>query len=786
MPQQPVRYTPDIKKGLQSSQVEERKRNHLYNEEVPRLTKSYQTILKDNLLTLFNLINVVLAGMIIYIGSWKNLLFLGTILCNIIIGIIQEIRSKRILDKLSLITEPTATVIRDGKECTLHMNELVLDDIMLVKSGSQVCCDSILKDGSLEVNEALVTGESDIISKQPGDALYSGSFVVSGNGILQIEHVGKDNYAQTIMCDVKVQKKHKSQLRDSINFIIKSIGIIIIPLGILLFLKQYHFQQYTFQESVLATVAALIGMIPEGLVLLTSVALAVGTIHLAKRKTLVQELYCIETLARVDTLCLDKTGTITKGEMQVESIVNLDGNDHQKAISNLVHHLADENSTSYAIRSYVEKDTSMVPVVKIPFSSARKLSAVSFENEGTYILGAYRFVCAHADKDILKTMQQEAERGYRILTLAYSSNMIEDGKIPDDAQAIAFLSLSDPVREEAIATLDYFKKQGVDIKVISGDDPATVHEIARKAGVNNCDRYIDASTLKEEDINDAVRHYTIFGRVSPEQKKQMICCLKEQGHVTAMIGDGVNDVMALKEADCSIAVASGSETAKNVANLVLLDSNFANVPYIVAEGRRVINNIQRASSLFLVKTTYSVLLSILTLFLSAKYPYAPIQLTLISTLTIGIPSFFLALENNYSRVEGNFLINVLTRAFPGALTVILSILYVNILRFLFTFSDEATSTMCVILTGISGLIVLHRVCTPFTKKRMLIFLSMVILFFTAIVFGHELFMLYPLNFLQTAFLIGGGIAIPFIMDIIYRIGNTLTPLKEKLENITKN
>lgn len=786
MAQNPIRFNVNLHQGLNDTQVTQRMQEHLYNEEVDKLTKSFKMIFKDNFFTLFNLINAVLAGLIIYIGSWKNLLFLGTIISNLVIGIFQEIRSKRVLDKLALITQSNVPVIRNGKEVIVHINELVLDDIMLVKTGSQVGCDSIVKDGKVEVNESLITGESDIIVKQVGDSLYSGSFIVSGNATLQVEHVGKDNYAQTIMSDAKVQTKYKSQLRDSINFIIKIIGIIIIPLGIMLFIKQFYFDHYGFNESIIATVAALIGMIPEGLVLLTSVALAVGTIHLARHKTLVQELYCIETLARVDTLCLDKTGTITQGEMRVEEMFSIDGNDYLKAISNVVHHLNDENSTAYAIQAYARKDTSLTPLVKIPFSSSRKLSAISFKDEGTYILGAYSFVCKNQNKRVVERLQTEANRGYRIITLAHSEQMIIDDKIPEDAKAVAFLALSDPIREEAPETLAYFEEQGVDIKVISGDDPATVHEIARKAKLKNYDQFIDASLLADDDMMEAVKKYTVFGRVTPEQKKLMILCLKEQGHITAMIGDGVNDVMALKAADCSIAMASGSETAKNVSNLVLLDSNFANVPQIVAEGRRVINNIQRASSLFLVKTIFSVLLAILTLFLSSKYPYTPIQLTLISTITIGIPSFFLALENNYSRVQGNFLINVFTRAIPGALMVIICIVYVNILRSLFGFENDDVSTMCVILTTISGLIVLYRVCTPFTKKRLVLFNTMCILFISAIIFGDDLFMITPLSLFELGWLIGGCIAIPFVMDIIYRIGSKMTFIRTKIESITKN
>lgn len=777
----------DLLRGLSAAEVEERIQQGYINTNEERITKSYREILKDNIFTLFNLINAILASMIIFIGSFKNLLFLGVVLSNLCIGILQELRAKRVLDKLSLITQPIVQVLRDGILQEIHMDALVLHDIAYLGSGSQVCADCFVREGKLEVNESLVTGESDIIVKNVGDSLYSGSFVVSGKAKVQIEHVGKDNYAATIMADAKTLKRHKSQLRDSINYIIKTIGIIIIPIGILLFCKQYFITASPLQEAIVSTVAALLGMIPEGLVLLTSVALAVGSINLAKRKTLVQELYCIETLARVDVLCLDKTGTITQGCMKVEHLHTLQGSEEESkyALAAMMRALQDENATALAILDFVKDISCEVQVThQLPFSSARKASAISIAGQGTYIMGAYEFINAELDETIQSKINEQTMLGNRVLVLAHHSQELQNDEIQKDNDILALIVLSDPIREAAPKTLDYFLSQGVDVKVISGDDPKTVHEIARKAHLKNYTSYIDMSTLKDEDIDEAVKKYTVFGRVSPIQKKLMIKALKKQGHVTAMIGDGVNDVMALKEADCSISVAQGSEAAKNIANLVLLDNNFANMPHIVDEGRRVINNIQRAASLFLVKTTFSTILSIVTLFFISRYPFQPIQLTLISSLTIGIPSFFLALEANHARVEGNFLINVLGRALPGALCVILCILYVNILRPFFALSPQVVSTMCVLLTGSTGLIVLYRVCTPFTKKRCLIFSIMTALFVLQIIFLPHIYALVPLTFIQFILTLAAIFAIPFIMDFIFRFANHFK-LKEKIMKVGK-
>ncbi len=778
----------DLSIGLNDKQVEERIQKGFMNTQETNITKSYKEIFRDNIFTLFNLINAILAGLIIFIGSFKNLLFLGVVISNLVIGIFQEIRAKRVLDKLSLITQPYLDVLRNGKIVQLHMEKLVLDDVMFLKSGSQVCADCVVKEGKVEVNESLLTGESDSIVKNTGDTLYSGSFVISGNAKVQVTHVGNDSYAQSILSDAKVFRKHKSQLRDSINFIIKTTGIIIIPVGILLFTKQYFISDATFADAIVSTVAALIGMIPEGLVLLTSIALAVGAINLARRQTLVQELYCIETLARVDTLCLDKTGTITEGNMRVEDVLTLIPHAYptEEILANMMEVLSDDNATAQAIRSYAPKPSHLYTASSfLSFSSARKYSAVTFEGKGTYILGAYEFICDHCDEELRKMIIEQSSLGNRVLVLAHNDQKIVRDSISKQNDIIALLILSDPIRQEAPATLDYFLSQGVDLKIISGDDPKTVCAISRKAHLKGYENFIDMSSISDDEIPRIVNRYTIFGRVSPIQKKLLIKALKNHKHVTAMIGDGVNDVMALKEADCSISVAQGSEAAKNIANLVLLDNNFANMPRIVDEGRRVINNIQRAASLFLVKTTFSTILSILTLFFISRYPFEPIQLTLISSLTIGIPSFFLALEANHARVEGNFLLNVLGRALPGALCVVLSIIYVNIISmFIMPIPQDNMSTMCVILTGTSSLIVLYRVCHPFTTKRLCIFLTMSIGFTLAIIFMPKLFSLVRLSYMQFLFTIIAMVIIPIAMDFFFRCGKWMK-IKEHLLNVGK-
>ncbi|MEG1382208.1 MAG: cation-translocating P-type ATPase [Erysipelotrichaceae bacterium] len=772
------RFICNIEDGLNDEQINLQIKNGKTNIQDIHTTKTYEKIIKDNVFTLFNLINAVLAGLVLFVDSYKNLLFLGVILSNIVIGIYQEVRAKRTLDKLSLINATMISVIRNHQPTKIHIEELVLDDIMKLESGNQICADSLILEGMLEVNESLITGESNLVVKKPGDSLYSGSFVVSGQSYVRVEHVGKDNYAYKILSEAKVLKKHKSQLRDSINYILKVVGFIIIPIGISLFIKQFYILNYPLDESIISTVAALLGMIPEGLVLLTSVALAVGSINLAKHKTLVQELYCIETLARVDVLCLDKTGTLTKGEMQLENIIALDQQMNiNEILENFCFYLKDDNSTFHAIRNYVGTSSNYHMIDTLSFSSARKISAVSFE-EGTFVLGAYEFMNLAEHVTLANQISDYAKQGSRVLTLAFSKKQMQEQTIPDDLCPIALLLLSDPIREEAKETLDYFREQGVDIKIISGDNPLTVQAIACKAGVKNACA-IDATSINDTNIEMIMKQYNVFGRVTPQQKKQMVEMLKKQGHIVAMTGDGVNDVPALKESDCSIAMANGSEATKNVANLVLLDSNFASLPYIVYEGRRVINNIQRAASLFLVKTTFSTILAILTLFLPTKYPFMPIQLTLISALTIGIPSFFLALEPNRNRVKGNFITNVLGRALPGAMCVILSIIFLNTVAYFLNIDEAVKSTMIVLMTGASGLCVLYQVSIPFSKQRAIIFISMTALFVLSVVLFRNLFSLTYLSLLNAAITLAGIVCIPLLMSLFSNLSNIFLLKHEK-------
>ena len=600
-------------------------------------------------------------------GSPRNALFMGVILSNIVIGSFQGVRAKHTIDKLSLISAPKAVALRDGQRYTVKVEDVVLDDILIFGAGNQICADATVVGGECEVNESLLTGESDPIVKRPGDPLLSGSFVVSGTCSAQVEHVGAESYANKIAGDASYMKKRNSEIMNSIDFIVKIIGFAILPIGGVLFWKQFFVLGDTLQNSVVSTVAAMVGMIPEGLVLLISLAFAVSVIKLSARKTLVQDMYCVETLARVDTLCLDKTGTITEGSMQVDDIVPLEGftaEQMKEALKALVNTLEDSNPTFMAIKEWLA-DSPPPPwkaAETVPFSSARKWSGAYFSGRGCYVMGAGEFVLGGAFGPYKARAEGYSKNGQRVLLLARADRSFDDKALPEGMKPMGLVLISDKIRKEAPRTLRFFADQGVDLKVISGDNAVTVANIARKAGLSNADKYVDATTLRtEEDVKRAVKEYAVFGRVTPQQKLSFVKALKEDGHTVAMTGDGVNDVLALKEADCSIAMASGSDAARTVSNLVLLDSNFASMPVVVQEGRRSINNLQRSSSLFLVKTIFSALIGVLFIFINYSYPFQPIQQTLISSLTIGVPSFILALEPNNDRLCGRFINNVIPR-----------------------------------------------------------------------------------------------------------------------------
>lgn len=706
----------ESKKGLSYEQVKQRQAEGKINYDTTLPTKSIKKILYDNFFTLFNVINLILGIAIFSVGSYKNMLFLGIIIINTTISTLQEIHSKRVIDKLAIMASNKAKVIREGKKQEISIYELVLDDIIELSTGSQIATDSIILEGEVQVNESCITGEPDCIDKKQGDNILSGSYVTSGKCIARVEHIGEENYTAKISSGAKYIKKINSEIMKSLNQITKFLTFAIIPIGIALFYTQLQIEDTTYKQAVVKSVAGIIGMIPEGLVLLTSTVLAVSIIRLSKTKVLVQELYCIETLARVDTLCLDKTGTLTEGCMEVKDFlpVNKTKAEMKNIMINIAMASEDENATIEAIRNYFTKPESLwTAKKKVAFSSQTKWSGITFEEKGTFILGAPEIVLKEAYPQNKEVMDKYI-KDYRVLVITHSPETLNGKELPENMELIGYIFLLDKIRKEAKQTLKYFEKQGVDIKIISGDNPVTVSKIAKQVGVKNYQKYIDMTTVKSrEEMQKVVKTYTIFGRVSPTQKKELVEALQEEGRTVAMTGDGVNDVLALKTADCSIAMANGSDATKSISQLILLDSNFASMPKVVAEGRRTINNIERSATLFLVKTIYSGLLAVMFLILGEAYPFVPIQMSLIGTVTIGLPSFLLALEPNRERIQGNFLKNVIVKAMPVGLTVVLNIFVLAMLNKMEMISEEQYSTLCVIGTGICGILLLFTL----TKAR---------------------------------------------------------------------
>lgn len=729
------RLQPDPSQGLTEEQVQERFARGMNNVQPNVVSKSYLGIFRSNVLTLFNFINFVLAALIFVFGELKNMLFIGVVTVNIIVGVVQEIRSKKVLEKMSLIAAPHVDLVRGGKVVQSEISDIVIDDIMILKQGMQIPSDSIVVEGQCEVNESLLTGEQDDVHKQNGDFLYSGSFVQAGECKARVTAVGEDNFTSKLMAEAKKFKKPKSELMRSINWIIRIVTIAIFPLGLLMFYTN-KLTTSTINEAVTGTVASVVGMIPEGLVMLTSIALAVGVVKLARKRTLVQDLYSIETLARVDMLCLDKTGTITEGSMQVEKthIYSTKFGHVDDIMTNMVAALGAQGSTFEAFAQYFKSSEKYDVVSTVPFSSSRKWSAADFGAVGKFIVGAPEFVLKERYSLVENDVKEYSAQGFRVLVLVRTTQPLKDDLDRERLKPIALIVLSDKIRENAKDTLAYFAKQGVELKVISGDNPLTVSKVAERAGLANADKFIDATELDtDEKIYEACDKYTIFGRVTPKQKKVLVTSLKSKGHTVGMTGDGVNDVMALKEADCSIAMASGSEASRNVAQLVLLDSDFAALPSVVAEGRRVINNIERAASLFLVKTSFSILLTLLLIILQMNYPFEPIQLTLISGLFVGLPSFFLAIEPNDSKVRGSFLSKVFKKALPAGFTVatmvtIICLVYRNVGIDV----SAQVSTMAFYVTSLVSFIVLMWVCIPYTKERLYLIAMCLVLYIAAI------------------------------------------------------
>ena len=737
----------DIQKGLSQSVADEKIRRGECNGSFSVKSKSVGRIFADNIFTLFNLINVIIAVLVALVGAYRNMLFMGVILCNIAIGIFQEIRSKRIIDRLSVISAPKAHLLRDGEEKILPVSDIVPGDIMLLSAGRQICADGTLVQGALDVDESLLTGESETVTKRPGDVLYSGSFVVSGSARAEVTKVGAEAYANSISASAKKPKKRHSEMMSAINSIISVISVCILPFALILFTKALFVAREELQYCVTSTAAAVIGMIPEGLYLLTTIALALGTMRLAKRHVLLHDMKSIEALARVDVLCVDKTGTITEAGMEVAKIVPAKDAENtflQSLLRDYASAVPDNNATMEAIRDYLERkgkdkdrdsdtdtDSNKDKTAEVqtfmaarrkalevmPFTSATKYSGVVFE-DGKYLLGAPEFVMGNAFEEIADEIREYTKKGYRVLLLAKYPGSDIKGTLTEKPEPLGYVILSNPIRENAKKTFGYFKTQGVAVKVISGDNPETVSEVARCAGIEHAEKYVDAGTLDtDEKIYDAADRYTVFGRVTPKQKQKLVHALQDAGHTVAMTGDGVNDILAMKDADCSVAMASGSEAAAQAAQVVLLDSDFAHMPDVVSEGRQVVNNVQRSASLFLVKNIFSLLMAIFAVVSTITYPLEPAQISLISMFTIGAPGFLLALEPNRNRIEGRFLRKVLLKAFPAGLTDVLIVGSLVVCGEVFSIPASDVATASTMLLCVVGFMILIKISHPMNKFK---------------------------------------------------------------------
>lgn len=769
---------PDPNEGLSPQQLKERQDNGLTNATPNSNTKSQSQIIKENVFTFFNLIFLVLGAALFLVGSFKNTMFLLVAAANTGIGIFQELRAKRAVDKLTLVSAGHVAVIRSGERFPVRTDRLVRDDIVEFVAGDQICADAVVCSGQMQVNESLLTGEADAVLKNIGDELKSGSFVVSGKCRARLTHVGAESYAAKLAAEARRNvRSTKSEMMQSLTRLITVVGIVLVPLGILLFLWHFLpiFQGLPLRESVEATVPALVGMIPEGLYLLTSVAIAVSCIKLSGQHVLVQDMNCIETLAHADVLCVDKTGTITEAKMEVTDIFPLDSERFsyetiEEILAAFYGGEEPDNETARAMTAQFARPSTWSALRRIPFSSSTKWAAADFGENGRYLVGAPEFLLGERYDTVRENAEAWSARGCRTLLLAAYDSELEDTLRHELVTPIALIYLTNRLRPDARETFRYFAEQGVSVRVISGDNPLTVSEVAVSAGIENAERYVDARTLTTpHDYDDAVRKYTVFGRVTPEQKRYLVGALKKQGHTVAMTGDGVNDVLALKDADCGIAMASGSQAASQVAQIVLLKSQFSDMPAIVAEGRRVINNIQRASVLFLVKNIFSFVFTILVMVIGVSYPLQAIQLSLISTLTIGIPSFFLALEPNYSRVEGRFMRNVIRRSLPGGLTNVVLVLLASAFCFTFGIPESSLNTLAVWSLSTVGLLTLYHISKPFTRLRMAVLttVSLAMLFCLTVI--PSFFELPSLNSKSLLTLIMLMLACPTVMNFFLRV-----------------
>lgn len=779
--------------GLTDEEVRQRVEEGLTNRADISTDKTTKEIVISNVFTYFNLIFLVITILLIMVGSFRNLTFLPIIIGNTVIGIVQEIRAKKTLEKMSLLNAPHVDVIRNGSVKQISTEELVKDDVILLTAGKQICADAVVISGNIQVNESLLTGEADEVEKTEGSTLMSGSFVVSGECYARLEKVGNESYISRLSLEAKsMGDKEQSEMIRSINLIVKWVGIVIIPIGLILFWQSHFVNGESITKSVTSTVAAIIGMIPEGLYLLTTVALALSTMKLARKKVLLHDMKSIETLARVDVLCVDKTGTITEPDMKLKEIFlcknsGADGtqtaltlDELKSLILDYANASVDNNATMLALKAYAAEaltnNTSALhrtAVSQQAFSSSLKYGSVTF-SDGTYLLGAPEFIMHEDFARIEEEIIPYADKGDRVLLFAgYNGENVENG-INGSVTPLGFVALANPIRANAVKTFEYFKSQGVAIKVISGDNPRTVSRIAIQAGIESAESFVDAATLDTEDkIADAVNKYTVFGRVTPKQKKQLVKALQAKGHTVAMTGDGVNDILAMKDADCSVAMASGSEAAAQAAQVVLLDSDFAHMPDVVYEGRRVVNNIQRSASLFLVKNIFSLLLSLFSVILMVTYPLEPAQVSLISMFTIGVPGFLLALEQNKDRIKGHFITNVMLKALPGGLTDVIAIGALVVCGEVFCISDASIGTIATLVLSVVGFMILFKISEPLNGMKYAVIIGNIAGLVFSGFFLKKLFALTDLSNICILLMIVFG----FAAESLFR---NLTLLVEKL------
>lgn len=776
---------PIYKIGLSDEEVNIRKQKNLVNFNNEPTTKSIKEILRDNIFTYFNIVNSILCALMILTGilglrvfeALKNSTFMGVLIINTIISTVQEIVSKRIVDKLSVLASTKVKVIRNKEEKLVDINDIVLDDIMKLEIGDQIVCDSIILNGSVEVNEAFISGESDSLSKKENDTLLSGSFIVSGICYAKVINVGENNYISKISAEAKYSKKVNSVIMETFVKILKVLSVVIVPVGIILMYNQYLITG-NFTDAVFHSVGALIGMIPDGLLLLTSSVMAVSIIRLGKVNTLVNELYSIETLARVDTICLDKTGTITEGKMKVNKIIPFNGfcdNDIDSVLMNYAYSFSTSNSSLEAIKEKYQVKGDYIVSKKEEFSSERKFSGVTFFEKGTYYLGAPEYLL-----DDIKSYEEELNKvsDYRVLALVKTNEEVSIK--PCNAKLMALILIEDIIRKEAPSTLEYFKKQKVDVKIISGDSYKTVVAVAKRAGLENI-KGIDATLINENNIEEYT-DYDVFGRVKPHQKKMIIKALQNKGHTVAMVGDGVNDCLALKQSDCAVTFGNASDAAKSVSQIILLDSNFSNMPKVVNEGRRTINNVERSASLLLIKTIFTSILVIICLFMKSEYFYLPIHLSLITTCTISIPSFILALEPNNEKVKGNFMLNVIKKSIPPALTVVFNVVLITLFKKEFNIDPSLATTLIVIMTATTGFIFLFKLCKPFNVLRASMITILIGIFVYALLFWYDFFDLTSITFSTILLYIVFGTA---SIQIFTRLDNFTEYIINKVTNKVK-